>query len=253
MITDKKYIVYKHTSPSGKVYIGITCQNPEQRWRSGKGYKNNQPFYYAIQKYGWNNILHEIIACNLSHNEAQDMERRLIKEYHSTDKNFGYNICFGGEDGWVGVHHTEIAKKKISLAKKGKPSSRKGVSLSDETKKKLSDSHKGKYRGNPVKPKIKKRQFDKDGKIVFSEEHRKHISEATKGICRSEETRKRMSEAQVKTKKPVRCIDTGEEFESMTAAMKKFNIDKNLISRVCSGRNKTAKGLRFEYVRKYTR
>ena len=28
----KKWIVYKHTSPSGKVYIGITSNSPEKRW-----------------------------------------------------------------------------------------------------------------------------------------------------------------------------------------------------------------------------
>lgn len=28
---DRKYVVYKHTSPSNKVYIGITCQNPPKK------------------------------------------------------------------------------------------------------------------------------------------------------------------------------------------------------------------------------
>lgn len=37
----KEYIVYKHTSPFGKVYIGITCQLPCQRWARGKGYPGN--------------------------------------------------------------------------------------------------------------------------------------------------------------------------------------------------------------------
>lgn len=32
-----KWTVYRHTSPSGKVYIGITSQNVERRWNSGKG------------------------------------------------------------------------------------------------------------------------------------------------------------------------------------------------------------------------
>lgn len=29
------WIVYKHTSPVGKVYIGITHQKPEKRWQKG--------------------------------------------------------------------------------------------------------------------------------------------------------------------------------------------------------------------------
>lgn len=32
------YIVYKHTTPCGKVYIGITSKTPSQRWQNGKGY-----------------------------------------------------------------------------------------------------------------------------------------------------------------------------------------------------------------------
>lgn len=237
------YTVYMHTAPSGKRYIGITCQTVEQRWRNGKGYKTNQPFYNAIQKYGWNNIKHEIIEENLTHDEACELECKLIAKYDTTNKQKGYNVCFGGEDGWVGVHHTEEAKRKMSEAKKGK-TYRKGYHLSEETKKKLSESHKGKYRGVPVPP----RQYDKNDKIIFSEEHKQKISQALKGIERSDEVRKRMSEAQVKTKKPVRCIDTGEVFESQTEAMKKLGIDKVLIGRTCKGKNKTAKGLRFEYV-----
>jgi len=256
------YTVYMHTAPSGKMYIGITCQTVKQRWRNGKGYKTNQPFYNAIQKYGWNNIKHEIIEENLTHDEACELERKLIAKYDTTNKQKGYNVCFGGEDGWVGVHHTEETKRKISEAKKGK-TYRKGYHLSEETKKKISESHKGKYRGAPVPPKKPKpyirkrnnkivishpRQYDKNGKIIFSEEHKQKISQALKGIERSDEVRKRMSEAQVKTKKPVRCIDTGEVFESQTEAMKKLGIDKILIGRTCKGKNKTAKGLRFEYV-----
>ena len=35
------FIVYKHTSPSNKVYIGITKLNLIKRWQGGKGYINN--------------------------------------------------------------------------------------------------------------------------------------------------------------------------------------------------------------------
>lgn len=69
MSEGNNYCVYKHTSPSGKVYIGQTSINPLDRWQNGKGYKK-QAFYNAIKKYGWENIKHEILYDNLTKEEA---------------------------------------------------------------------------------------------------------------------------------------------------------------------------------------
>ena len=66
----KSYVIYKHISPSGKIYIGQTCQSPKQRWNGGIGYKHSQHFYNAILKYGWDNISHEIICEGLNKKEA---------------------------------------------------------------------------------------------------------------------------------------------------------------------------------------
>lgn len=92
-----KYIVYKHTSPSGKVYIGITKQNPNRRWKSGHGYKQNKYFYNAILKYGWKNIKHEILYSNLTLEEACIKEKELISFYSKS--NICYNIAEGGTNG----------------------------------------------------------------------------------------------------------------------------------------------------------
>ena len=78
------YIVYKHTSPSGKVYIGVTSLRPEERWGGGAGYVKNKHFNRAIKKYGWENIKHEILFDNLSKEDAFKIEIELIKEYRST-------------------------------------------------------------------------------------------------------------------------------------------------------------------------
>ena len=95
------YCVYKHTSPSGKSYIGITNQRPERRWRGGAGYiqrdGNPTPFERAITKYGWDNFTHEILDCNLTKEEACEMERAYIKELKTQDRRYGYNVLAGGE------------------------------------------------------------------------------------------------------------------------------------------------------------
>lgn len=120
------YTVYMHTSPSGKRYIGITKQSVEERWKNGWGYYTQLIFYRAILKYSFENFKHEIIASGLSKEEAIDLEKELIKKYQTTDRRYGYNITEGGETmspncHWIGSHHTEESKRKISEANKGRP------------------------------------------------------------------------------------------------------------------------------------
>lgn len=99
MIQRNLGIIYKHTSPSGKIYIGQTIHSINYRTRkNGKGYKNCKVFYNAIQKYGWENFKHEIIESNIPENELNNKEIYYIKEYNSLVP-FGYNVSKGGKTG----------------------------------------------------------------------------------------------------------------------------------------------------------
>lgn len=118
---ERKYVLYMHTNIiNNKKYIGITGQNPpEKRWRNhGSGYLSSQTkIYNAIKKYGWNNFKHEIIFCNLTKFEAENLEFELIKYYKSTLDEFGYNIANGGQK----VNEiSENTKLKISKSRKGR-------------------------------------------------------------------------------------------------------------------------------------
>lgn len=46
------YTVYKHTSPIGKVYIGITKMNPIRRWSNGKVIKDVHIFIMPLLNMG---------------------------------------------------------------------------------------------------------------------------------------------------------------------------------------------------------
>lgn len=107
---ERNYIVYKHTSPSNKVYIGITKQTLKARWKNGKGYKNNEHFTYAIKKYGEENFKHEILFDNLTLEEAKIKEIETIALYDSTNRNKGYNKTIGGDPCNKGL--TEKQKKQ---------------------------------------------------------------------------------------------------------------------------------------------
>lgn len=93
----ENWSVYVHTVPNGKVYVGITSKEPKTRWNYGHGYKKCKRFWNAIVKYGWQNIKHDILYNGLTKVEAEDIERKLIAEYNSTDQRYGYNILPGGD------------------------------------------------------------------------------------------------------------------------------------------------------------
>ena len=93
----QKWIIYRHTAPNGKCYVGQTKQKPEIRWHNGHGYEHNAHFYNAIKKYGWNNFQHQIIESDIiSQDEANAREMFWI-EYFDSFAN-GYNLTKGGEN-----------------------------------------------------------------------------------------------------------------------------------------------------------
>lgn len=110
---ENNWCVYKHTSPSGKVYIGITSKKPQVRWANGLRYLKHVYFGKAIIKYGWNNFKHEIVLENISKSEAIYAEKYLIKWYKIHGQS--YNITDGGE-GVFGLHFSEESRRKISRA-----------------------------------------------------------------------------------------------------------------------------------------
>lgn len=93
------WTIYKHTSPTGKVYVGQTRkENPNDRWQNGEGYKSNVDFYHDICLYGWDAFTHEILESGITSQEQADKrEVYWIKIYKSFEN--GYNRTPGGHEG----------------------------------------------------------------------------------------------------------------------------------------------------------
>lgn len=197
-----EYCVYKHTAPNGKVYIGQTCQKPEQRWKRGKGYSNNEYFAKAIQKYGWDNFKHEILFDGLTKGEADILEVETIIRYKSTDKKYGFNMENGG---YGKGKHSQETLKKMSEGRKGIQAWNKGVPLSEEQKRLISEKNKGKPA--PFKG--------------------KHLSE---------ETKKKLSESQSNKMKSVLCVETNIIYRSFKDAERETGVNSKNIAKVCSGK-----------------
>lgn len=98
-----KWKLYRHTTPVIKYYYGITnADNPNKRWLNGLGYRTQTVFFRAIIKYGWDNIKHEIIAENLTLEEAKKLEKEYIKKDKTNVREYGhsangYNMTEGGD------------------------------------------------------------------------------------------------------------------------------------------------------------
>lgn len=185
------YIVYKHTTPSNKVYIGITSRKPHQRWEGGIGYSHNVYFSSAIKKYGWNNIKHEILFENLTKEEAERKEIELIAYYDSTNRKKGYNISNGGN------LTSKETREKISKALKGRTAPNKGKPMSEEQKKKIGKAHKGKRPNYEAIEKNRKAHTGANNPNYGkhrTEETRKKISNSNKGKKFSDEHRRKLSE-----------------------------------------------------------
>lgn len=107
MSKEKTWYVYVHINKiNNKKYVGITgLDRVWDRWRyDGSGYKT-QTFGRAIEKYGWENFEHKILAEVKTEEQALLLEKYYVKEYKSNDKNFGYNISVGGEKTIAGLYN----------------------------------------------------------------------------------------------------------------------------------------------------
>ena len=232
------WTVYEHISnTTNKCYIGITSQEPTDRWKNGFGYTKGTHFRNAIDKYGWNNFGHIILATNLTEEKAKQLEQTLIVVMDSY--NNGYNSTFGG-DGCKGIIISDEAKQKMSQAHLGVPLSiehRKAISIggkkrpiNKEALQKLIDynkthtnMHKGtinkkvpiceldKYlsmgyvKGWYLSEEAKKKKAEKFKGKHLSEKTKQKISNANKGRKLSEEAKQKMSKAK-KGKRNLHCL-----------------------------------------------
>lgn len=92
------YTIYKYTNKvNGKVYIGQTSRTLEARAQAyGHNYCECRRFYNAIQKYGWDAFVPEVIEVVQTIEEANEREAYYIAAFNSTDVQCGYNLLPGG-------------------------------------------------------------------------------------------------------------------------------------------------------------
>lgn len=199
--------IYKTTnSLNNKIYIG---QKKSEKFLGENYLGSGKYLKHAIDKYGKENFIVEMIDTAESRNELSELEIYYIAKYNSTDQNIGYNIARGGigggevyvnngiknefimkdnldsylSKGWqLGmlpgrkeINHSETRSKSISKALTGKKHSEEHVNNQKQSSK---SKHRHWYTSGIVDDNILVSEFDKipEGYFrgrTFSEEFKK--------------------------------------------------------------------------------
>jgi len=196
-------IVYRTINRvNGRMYIGMDSRNNPTYLGSGKALK------CAINKYGKNNFIKEILEVCSNREELARQEIYWIKHYNAVDSPLYYNIKRGGIGGWEHVDSSGAANpmygktvEEVWLAKYGKEKTKelcenrsKLISKSQknkvcspftkEHKEKISKSRKEYYKNLSAEQleKVINAFINLDKKYERTEEHKQKMSQIKKGV-----------------------------------------------------------------------
>ena len=268
-----KYAVKKYGKENFKKEILQICENEEMafEWEKVyieqvKAYKNNNNYYNISSggKGGGNANLAGKTEEEL--NVIREKLRNHFKERYKGEGNPFYGKkhseetrkklsakaklqCKGEGNPFYGKKHSIESKEKIGNFHKGN-SYALGIKRSDETKKKLSESRKDKYKGinSPLygkKISEEHRRKISEAHKNRSEDYRKKLSEANKGKKLSLTTRQKIGDALRGENSPfsikVICLNTGEVFNNIKTAGEYYDIKTvGHISSCCKNKRNSA-------------
>lgn len=205
-----------------KGYVGITRRGLETRWdehvENAKLGRGEMPFYSAIRKHTPDAFEVSVLE-ECSEDVLGDREKHWIAKlgtFIGTGK--GYNATLGGDGGILGHRHSEETRRKMSESRRGK----KMPPRTEEHKQKLAEARKGK--GTGPRPHARGwRHSDKARAKIGSAHHVKVEQLDLKGSV----------------------IAT---YDSMVEAEAATGVGRKGISRCCRFPHRTACGFRWRYV-----
>ena len=206
--------IYKITNlVNNKVYIGQS-KNIDYRFSLHKSYllnnhHENIHLQRAWNRYGEENFKFEVIE-ECEESKLTEKEQYWIDYYGGLNSNNNYNLRDASSVGKM----SNISRQKMSIAKlgtkrekwvceklsksfKGKNSCWKGKHLSEEHKRKISESNKGRKQTSEhikkaTETRIKNGSYEN---LKYNEERSRKIKEALTGRVVSDETKKKTSES----------------------------------------------------------
>jgi group I intron endonuclease len=249
-MTANNYLIYKHTSPSGKSYIGQT-KDYEKRCAAHKRLSSGcRIFSHAIQHYGWDTFSHEILHDNLTIDQANELEALCILQHNTLSPN-GYNLRTGGDNETVsddtrnkqreaqlGMKHSaerNAKKSKYLTGRKHSPERINKVTIANTGKKRTAEQIEriaATKRGVKQSAEHIELRASKIRGVKKSPEHIEKVSLANIGKVVSEETRKRQREAQLGKTRSQEAID------KIATALRGRTRPKEIVDSIAYSRNK---------------
>lgn len=269
---EKQGVIYKiENLVNGKVYIGQTIRTFEERKKQHiaelkGGYKRNVKLQNAWNKYGEKNFKFSIIDY-FPISILDDKEIYYIEKFNSF--NNGYNMTTGGNQVMHNQKHTKSARKKISHKLKTKWNDKRFIEKM---------KNRPIYYGSESPRSIKVICINDQkvfGSMIEAGEYygidMKKVSTVCTGHCEYtglEETGRKLQFAyhtegetyelkeikHINEKKKIRCITTGQIYNSICEASEVTGAPKGSIGHVCKGRRQHAgklpdgTKLKWEYV-----
>jgi len=252
---EKKYTVYCHKTPSGKRYFGITGKKVSERWAYGRGYETCSAFKKAIDKYGWDNIEHIVLYEDLTKEEAESIERTLIAEYKTTDKNHGYNILpYGNIAKCKDVPKEVRDRATVERTKVGREQTPESIAKALETKVKVGIIKPILcYETGVIYPSLSEaaRQMGLTGctPIILAIRNPSHTA-AGYHWCYLEDAESFEPEIN-RAYRPVINIDTGKKYISINEAARDTGVNAAGIVLTCEGKRRRSGGYAFCYEEEY--
>ena len=225
---EPNYKVYCHTCKSnGKQYVGMTKAKLKSRFgKNGNGYKECVLFFYAINKYGWEDFKSELLFDKLSFDEAEDMETKMIRELNTMSPS-GYNLQSGGGGNRMVSQYTRDKMSKSGM----------GKVISEEQIEKTRIALTGQKRTPKQVENIRRGQLGK----TLTEEHKANI---TKGLLSN--TNRKFATKEIK-----QFTLDGEyirNWVSTTVASKELGLDRRGIGKASRGEQNQSGGFKWEMI-----
>jgi group I intron endonuclease len=213
---------------NNKCYIG-SAKNLNNRWKRHKYLLNNNKHENCYLQNSWNkykeNSFKFIVLEKTEPKNLIIREQYYIDNLNATNKNIGYNLS-PTANSTLGFKFSEESKKKMSLLKKGKKSTRGYYIMPEETKKKISESNKLSQKGRKHSEETKKKMKVPHGKM--SDKTKIKLSEWRKGLRPSDKNGTYISSREIiRIKNNLKNINNKKTQNNIKNKKTKINFGKN--------------------------